>query len=119
MIARLVERLDKVPAMRLAAQQISHWLERLGLWPTPPDRVADIEGLMEHTLQQVNTRDGFRNHLGRNLALAAQRKTAGYTVARPRSWRPRLMLMISAGLLMAMITALVLALRYRPTTADR
>lgn len=119
MIARLVEKLDKHPRIRSVAQLLALWLQRAGLWPTPPDMVADIEELMGRTLKPVNTPDGFRRNLGQNLALAAQRRTSGFILERPRGRRHRLTMAISAGLLMAMVTTLVLAFRSRPAATDR
>ena len=119
MIARLVQWLNGTLPLRLAAQRVAEWLQRLGVWPSPPEQVADIEGLVERAWRQVSTPDGFRHNLAQNLALAAQRRTAGYAIERPRAVRPHLPLVIAVGLLMASITTLVLALRPRSTAPNR
>lgn len=119
MIAQLVQRLNATPSLRLAAQRFSQWLQRMDLWPSPPEQVAAIEGLVERTWRQVSTPDGFRHNLAQNLALAAQRRTAGYAIERRRRVRPYLSLVIAAGLLMATVTTLVLALHPRQTSPNR
>lgn len=119
MIARWMQRLSANPFLRLAGQRVSRWLQCLGVWPSPPDQVADIEDLVERSWRQVSMPDGFRHNLAQNLALAAQRRMAGYAIERPRTVRPHLTLVIAAGLLMATITSLVLAFRSRPTSANR
>ena len=89
------------------------------VWATNPriDPPAGLDALaqeMEGALGLVRPPEDFRQRLGNNLALAAQRRMSGMAIEPPRPFRGGIIYGVSAGLVATIAIILVLVLRVRP-----
>jgi hypothetical protein len=100
-------------------RRLFHNLRALGVVRVEPEEIDHLESVMGGALHQVHPSSGFRSHLRDNLALAAQQRMAGLAIEYPRPLRQAVLLGVSAGLLAAIVTALVFILRGRWVHIER
>jgi hypothetical protein len=85
--------------------------------PLPAAFAADLdplEGSVQSALRPVETPRGFRETLRENLEFAASRQQSGLMVESPRPVRELLWLTMSAGVVIATVTTVLLAKRGQP-----
>jgi len=97
--------------LALLGRHLTDRLEMFGLWPTRPQLVEPLENAVQAALRPIEAPRAFRESLRHNLTIAAQRQAGGLVIEYPRPLREGIVLGLSAGLLAAAITVLVLLFR--------
>jgi len=88
-------------------------LQNVGPSPRNLPPADALERAVRGALHPVAPSTGFRDTLRRNLSFAARGRMAGLSVEHPKAYRPRIVLGVSAGLLAATITTVVVLFRLR------
>jgi len=102
-------------------EYLCRFLQATGLLPSPPTPAFSdqVEAAMERTFGHVEPSESFRASLRDNLQIAVQHQADGMVVEYPYTLRYRVVLGISAGVVAAAVTALVLTFRPRSRGAHR
>ena len=93
-------------------------LRRRAMSSDPGDRLAPLEGAVQHALPPVTPSHQFRESLRDNLSVAAQHRVSGLVIEYPKPLREVIVLSVLFGLITATIGTVILVRRSRSLKAD-
>lgn len=110
----LLTRLERLRSQLLWVRAYgAECLRMLGLLPQPERVYREVEDQVVGALPPVPAPASFRQELASKLALIAQHKSSGLIIARPKPYRPGILVGLGAGVLATTVAILVLVFRTR------
>ena len=118
----MTEESTAVPSERLHPlterwHSLNRHLEAMITAAPPQKELEELEGAVIHAFPPVEPSLRFREHLRSNLSVAAEGRVSGLIIEYPRPYREGIILGVSAGALLALVTGLILWWRSRTQRA--